>query len=208
MKPIILTCANCKDSLQITEGSVLFYCPGCSKWYEESDGALRPETFIQMKGPKSNEVDFYLPFRVFTLTTSVQGENKERCNRAQKFADTFSTVFVQAFGTRGFVDYFDWGMEYTREMISVEGTTVTTVENLGLCSRTNSDCWPFARAYMMAFIDEKVDITDLEVNCSATSPRLVAFPFSVENNYVLDCTLGKRALKVYLEAIPDSRSKD
>ena len=208
MKPIILNCNSCKENLKVTEGSVLFYCQQCRKWYEEREGALHEVAFLQADPNKAHRVDFYLPFRAFSLTTVVEGKDKGRCERAQKLADTFQRVYVQAFRTRAAVDYFDWGMEFTKEKVNFSGKTVSDLPNLGHCSRTNADCWPFARAYLIAFIDERVDVTDLEITCSLTSPELIAVPFTVEKNYLVDCALGKRTPKVYLETIPELAETD
>ena len=208
MKPIILNCNDCKENLRVTEGSVLFYCQDCLKWFEERQGELQEVNFLQLEPQKSYKVLFYLPFRVFSLETAIEGKDKARCQRAQEFADTFSKVYIQAFRTRGFVDYFDWGMEFTKEKLNFKGTFVSNLPNLGLCSRTEADCWPFARAFMIAFIDERVDVTDLEITCSATSPKLVAVPFILKKNYIIDCLLGKSAPKVYLEAIPELTEND
>ncbi len=208
MKPIILQCSSCNEKLSFAESSVLYHCVNCSKWFEPLEGTLIEVQFIQLEPQITEPVQFHLPFRAFSLCTSIDGDEKERVQRAQDFADNFSIVYVQAFRSRSLVNYFDWGMLYTQKKLELKGPTVYCPPSLGWCSRSIEECWPFARAFMMSFIDNYVDVTDLEITCALNSPKLVAVPFSANEQLIRDCCLGESVPSVYIEGIPKQKHKD
>ncbi len=190
LQVIPLKCPRCKTQLNAEDRDVVYYCAQCREGFELAGNKFFPVQ-VRFALPRCSRqgTPVYLPLWCFGVEPEFQSKNRFKLTRINQFGFAFRKVYVEGFSRQATSLRLDIGLLYTNAQLEFETVQYNTLRG---CSRYRKDALQFAKIIVLALIDQKVDITGVDVQLNVQDWTLVGFPFYKEGMAYYDGMLGKK----------------
>jgi hypothetical protein len=187
---IPLECPRCGTQLAAEDRDVVYYCAQCREGFELAGNKFLPVQ-VRFALPRSSGqgTPVYIPLWCFSVAPEFQSNNRFKLTRIAQYGFAFQTVYVEAFQRQATSLRLDIGLLYTNAQVEFETVQYNVLRG---CSRHRKDALQFAKIILLALVDQKVDITGVDVQLNVKDSILVGFPFYKEGIAYYDGMLGKK----------------
>jgi len=201
IRVIPLVCKSCGNALNGAEEDVVFYCPQCAKGWEFHDNSLAECAVYYVKPSRdisefSQYKVYYLPFWVFELddVEIICHENRDKEVFIRKMKQV-PRIYVEAYESFMGDIYGNLAMRYLMKNPDYE---LVKAEKVVGCTRLSHHIVPYLKYYLLRYLDQFRDVTNLELKITTGRHYLACFPYVQVNSELLDLTID---VKICIQGI-------